>query len=261
MITPPRALLRFVLVASILVVGASCRAGSLSQVKRASVSAGGVRLIRIVSDAGSLSLDGRPGDSVASVRAIARGSSPRVLSRIGLVATRTGDVVTIRPELPHRSWFHWGNSFLAMLDMTITVPAGVPVEISDGSGEIVARGVGPLKISDGAGGIDVRGVTGAVSITDGSGDINVNGVDGDVSIVDGSGGVSVANVTGNLNVPDDGSGTLTAQRIGGSVRVNDKGSGALNVSHVGSDLIVGEKGSGLIRYEDIRGKVAVPHRR
>jgi hypothetical protein len=233
----------------------------VSAAKSATVGTVGARLIRIVSDAGVLKIDGRPGETAATVRAVAIASGKHVLSGIKLVATREGDVVTIRPEMPGRSFFSWGRSFFASMDMSITVPAGIPIEITDGSGDIVARGVGPLKITDGSGGIDVRGTTGTLDITDGSGDVQINGVDGDVKITDGSGGLSVANVTGDLNIPDDGSGTLRAERIGGNVRVNDKGSGEMNVAHVGSDLIVGEKGSGAIRYDDVRGKVTVPQRR
>lgn len=245
----------------ILFAGTSCRRERVSELKTATVGAAGVKLIKIVSEAGVLKIDGRVGDSVATVRASAIGSSRSILARIGLVATRSGDVVTIRPRLPDRGFFRWGNSFLAMMDMSITVPAGIPIEISDGSGDIVARGVGPVKISDGSGGIDLQGITGSVDVEDGSGEIAIKGVDGDVKITDGSGGISVSNVTGNLNIPADGSGSLVARRVGGSVQVADKGSGAVNVAHVGADLIVGEKGSGSIRYEDVRGKVAVPQRR
>ncbi len=247
--------------AAILFAGASCGSVRMSSPKSATVGTAGVKLIRIISEYGVLKLDGRAGDSAARVNAVAIGSGRRVLSGIRLIATRVGDVVTIRPQMPHRTLFSWGRNFFAGMDMSITVPPGIPIEITDGSGDIVARGVGPLKISDGSGLIFVRGTSGTLEIADGSGDIDVDGVDGDVKITDGSGGISVANVTGDLNVPEDGSGALSAQRIGGSVRVSDKGSGTLNVAHVGSDLVVGEKGSGLIRYEDVRGKVAVPQRR
>ncbi len=237
--------------------GSSCAHDRVSGLKTATIGATGVKLIRIVSKGGVLKVDGRIGDSVATVRGRALASSQRVLAQIGLTATRSGDVITIQPRLPRSSWFSWGNS-LAMLDMSITVPAGIPIEITDGSGDIVVRGVGPVAITDGSGGIDVQGVTGTVNIRDGSGDINIRGVDGNVTVTDGSGGIMVANVTGDLSVPDDRSGSLTVERIGGSVHVRDKGSGALSVAHVGSDFTVGEKGSGSIRYEDVRGRVAVP---
>ena len=244
-----------------LFTGASCGPVRVSAPKSATVGTVGARLIRIVSDAGVLKIDGRTGEPAATVRAVAIASGKSVLSGIKLIATREGDVVTIRPQMPHRTFFSWGRSFFAAMDMSITVPAGIPIEITDGSGDIVARGVGPLKIRDGSGGIDVRGTTGTLEIEDGSGEVNVIGVDGDVKITDGSGSLSIANVTGDLNIPDDGSGTLRAERIGGSVHVSDKGSGEMSVAHVGSDLGVGEKGSGAIRYDDVRGKVAVPQRR
>ena len=249
------------LAALTLFAGTSCGSVRVSAPKSATVGTAGAKLIRIVSDAGVLKIDGREGVAAATVRAVAIASGRSILSGIRLIATREGDVVTIRPQLPHRTFFRWGRSFFAAMDMSITVPAGIPIEITDGSGDIVARGTGPLKITDGSGGIDVRGSTGSLDISDGSGDIAVQGVDGNVKITDASGGISVANVTGDLSIPADGSGSLSAQRIGGSVRVDDKGSGELSVAHIGSDLVVGEKGSGLIRYDDVRGKVAVPVRR
>lgn len=249
------------LTALTLFAGASCRSVRVSAPKSATVGTVGAKLIRIVSDAGVLKIDGREGQTAADVRAVAIASGRSVLSGIRLIATREGDVVTIRPQMPHRPMFRWGRAFFAMMDMSITVPAGIPIEITDGSGDIVARGIGPLKITDGSGGIDVKGNTGDVDIRDGSGDIDLQGVDGSVKISDSSGGISVGNITGDLEIPADGSGSLSAQRIGGSVRVGDKGSGEMNVAHVGSDLVVGEKGSGAIRYDDVRGKVAVPLRR
>lgn len=251
----------FAFAAVAIFAGTACSPTRISEVRNATIGTAGAKLIRIVSEYGVLKIDGRAGDTVANVRGRAMGSSRRVLSKIGLTAVRSGDVVTIRPTMPRRPWFKWGRSFYASMDMTITVPAGVSIEITDGSGEIVARGVGPLKISDGSGGISVRGVSGGVEIEDGSGSMDINGVDGDVKVTDGSGSISVANVTGDVTVPDDGSGSLRAQRIGGSVRVGDKGSGEMSVAHVGADLIVGEKGKGALRYDDIRGKVAVPQRR
>lgn len=251
----------FGFVTAIVFAGVSCGGGPVSALKTASIGAGGVKLIKIVSGAGVLKIDGVAGGTTADVRGRALGSSQRILSRIGLAATRSGDVVTISPRFPKRRWFQWGNAFLASLDMNITLPAGIPIEITDGRGDIVARGVGPVTIKDGPGGINLQGISGSVDIRDGSGDIAVNGVSGDVKVKDGSGGISVRNITGDLNVPADGSGALSAQRVGGSVRVADKGSGTMKVAHVVSDLIVGEKGSGPIRYEDIRGQVAVPRRK
>lgn len=257
----PRPLRYFAYAAAIIFTGTSCSPVRISEVRNATVGTAGAKLIRIVSEHGVLKIDGRVGDSAATVRGRAMGSSRRVLSKIGLTATRSGDVITIRPKMPGKAWFRWGRSFHASMDMAITVPAGIAIEVTDGSGDIVVRGVGPLKIVDGSGGIDVRGVSGAVEVKDGSGGININGVDGDVAVTDGSGSIAVANVTGDVSIPGDGSGTLSAQRIGGSVRVVDKGSGDLSVAHVGADLVVGGKGHGAVRYDDVRGKVAVPQRR
>lgn len=254
-----RLLQRFGIAAVTVLGSAACDRATLHEPRSATIGTAGAKLIRIVSKAGVLSIDGREGAQSAVVRAVAYGSGRRVLRRIKLVTARAGDVVTIQPVMPRRRFFNWGN-YVASMNMSITVPAGVAIEITDSSGDIVARGVGPLKIADGSGGIELQGIAGSVDINDGSGEIEISGVDGDVRVADGSGGIEIENVTGNLNVPNDGSGTLAVARVGGSVHIADKGSGTLNVSHVGADLIVGDKGSGRVRYDDVRGKVAVPKR-
>lgn len=129
----------------------------------------------------------------------------------------------------------WGTDSNARIDLEISVPAGIAIEIDDGSGSIVLTDVGSdVSIDDGSGSIEVQGVT-SISIDDGSGSIDLSSVAGDVSIVDGSGSITVRSVTGSVTIDD--------------------GSGSIKVSDVEQDLIIVDDGSGGFSYSDVRGTV------
>ncbi len=122
------------------------------------------------------------------------------------------------------------------VDLEVRVPRSLALTIDDGSGAIVASGLGAaLTIEDGSGSIVINDVAGPVSIEDGSGSIRVTGVGGDLTIV-------------------DGSGSITARDIGGSVILDD-GSGSIDVRDVEADLVVLEDGSGSLEYSGIGGSI------
>jgi DUF4097 and DUF4098 domain-containing protein YvlB len=129
----------------------------------------------------------------------------------------------------------FGKGSSARIDLKISVPAGIAIEIDDGSGSIdLIDTAADVSIDDGSGSIDVQGVAN-VSIDDGSGSIDVSAATGDVSIVDGSGSINV-------------------RSVGGSVTIDD-GSGSIKVKDVEQDLVVVEDGSGSFSYSDVRGAV------
>jgi len=150
-----------------------------------------------------------------------------------------------------------GFSFIprdARVDLTVTVPKGLAVEIDDGSGELTVSGVsGGLRIKDGSGSMEVRNIVGDLWIDDGSGEIEVDGVQGNVEIIDGSGETDVRNVTGDLSI-DDGSGGVSLRKIGGNVTVED-GSGSLEIDDVGKDVRIRHKGSGGVDITNVKGQV------
>ena len=123
----------------------------------------------------------------------------------------------------------------ARIDLEVTVPAGLPLVIDDGSGSVDVRDVAAdVKIDDGSGSIDVANVANLV-IDDGSGSIDVERVAGDVNVTDGSGSISVRGVSGSVTIDD--------------------GSGSIKVSDVDEDLIIVDDGSGGLKFSDIRGTV------
>lgn len=128
-----------------------------------------------------------------------------------------------------------GSEANARIDLEVTVPAGLPLEIDDSSGSIDVRDIAAdVKIDDGSGSIDVENVAN-LQIDDGSGSIDVERVAGDVNVTDGSGSISVRGVSGSVTIDD--------------------GSGSIKVSDVEEDLIIVDDGSGGLKFSNVRGTV------
>lgn len=214
----------------------------------------------VIARAGSLRIEGRPGLSEIRIEGRACASSEDLLERIRLNTERSGDVAHVEvAEIDHDGW-NWGQNQYARLDLTIEVPAGMRVDVDDGSGSIIVRGTGDLTIDDGSGEIEVEDIAGSVRIEDGSGSVRLRGVRGEVRIDDGSGGVHLADITGDVSI-DDGSGSIDIDGVEGNVRIPDDGTGGVMVRNVSGDLTVRDKGNGSVRYADVRGRVDVPEPR
>lgn len=123
-----------------------------------------------------------------------------------------------------------------VINLTVTVPKDLDVEVDDGSGE--------MKIAQ---------IHGDIQIDDGSGEITVRDIQGDVEIDDGSGTVEIESVSGNVTI-GDGSGTIRVNDIGQNVRVSD-GSGSIYIDTVGGDVIIKSDGSGGVNIQNVNGRV------
>jgi len=221
-------------------LSAQWREGGYSEDRQASVPVAGARRIDVSAAAGSLRIEGREGQRSVEIRAVARAGRRERLADIRLIAERDGDRIRIETDRSDRSWSR-DDDWVAM-DLVITVPADLPLEVRDGSGDVVIRG------------------TGAVAIRDGSGDLRIENVHGDVRIEDGSGGIEVRDVRGAVTVASDGSGEIELSDVTGDARVERDGSGSISVRHVGGGFYVGRKGSGSITHVDVQGSVDVPSR-
>ncbi|HEY8166261.1 MAG TPA: hypothetical protein VIF83_11965 [Gemmatimonadaceae bacterium] len=231
--------------------------------RNAAVPAAGVRLVRISGAAGFLHVDGRTGIGQVRVNGTARSSNRSVLDRIRLIAERQGDVIVIKADMPDDDRGVWDlihRDWVRILDMDVEVPANIPVEVHDGSGELSIRGTASADVEDGSGNLEMSGIGGNVDVVDGSGEIKIDGVEGDVQVRDGSGNINVSNVTGRFLVDADGSGNIDANGVGGTMRVSSDGSGNISARRVGGDLVVGSKGSGDIQYSTVKGSVDIPER-
>jgi hypothetical protein len=236
----------------------SARAREYDEPRTARVDARGASRIVIVGRAGWLRVEGKPGTTEVVAEGTARAPRKDLLDGIKLTGTREGDIVRVVVEMPdmkHRDWdSNWDSG--PALDLTVTVPANIPIEIEDSSGDLRVMGTAALDVDDNSGGVEIRDVTGALRVRDGSGELEIVNVQGDVSIEDGSGEIDVRDVTGSVTVRD-GSGSINARGVGGTVHVVRDGSGGIRVVDVGGDLIVERSRKKGVSYSGVKGKIRV----
>jgi len=228
--------------------------------KTLNLSAQGIRRLDIRAGAGSLTVMGRDGLTAIEVKAdiFARDVRDKdmeefIRDRVELSLEKRGDAAVLVGRVrPESRLFHLGDD--ASIDLTVTVPKTMALDIDDGSGETVVEDLAAaLRIEDGSGSIRVVRVAGNVRIDDGSGEIDVERVDGDLEIDDGSGDVEVSDVTGDVTI-DDGSGEIRVRRVGGTVTVDD-GSGGIDIEDVGKDVRLINTGSGGVKISGEKGRV------
>jgi DUF4097 and DUF4098 domain-containing protein YvlB len=206
------------------------------------LSADGIRSLDLTAGAGSLTVTGREGLASIEVRAeiVVSGLDDKdrddyIKRYVELELRRSGDRAILVSRLRESgfSFFHRD----ARIDLTVTVPKAIALEIEDGSGSLTVETIaGAVRIDDGSGSITVRGLEGNLAIEDGSGEIDVLDVAGDVSVEDGSGGISLRRVGGNVTV-SDGSGGIEVDDVGRDVRLTRTGSGGVDVTNVKGRVI------------------------
>ena len=122
----------------------------------------------------------------------------------------------------------WAWAGFCSLKYDITAPAGLPLTVFDGSGDLNASGFrGHVALSDGSGDVGASDLSGTISLSTGSGDINASALNGDgLQLSDGSGDIVVSGIAATDIAGNDGSGdlTLTFTKVPRHVDVTD-GSG------------------------------------
>jgi len=205
------------------------------------LSADGLQTLNITAGAGSLTVIGREGLGSIEVKAeiivsgVDDGDRDDYIKRhVELDLRRSGNraILVSRVRESGLSFFFHDSR----IDLTVTVPKTMALEIGDSSGSL-----------------DVENIAGAVRIDDGSGSIAVRDVEGNLDIEDGSGEIDVADVAGDVSV-DDGSGGISLRRIGGSVTVRD-GSGGIEIDVVEKDVRLIRTGSGGVDVTNVKGRV------
>lgn len=230
----------------------------------------------IDAEAGRLEIRGSDAASVVQVRARACTSDEEMLDHMSLEDSTTSTAVRVKTQMPDADGGWWDREY-AYMDVQVTVPSWLAVEVEDGSGETSVSGVASLKMQDGSGELTVENVAGDVDIRDGSGEVDLRNITGNVRMEDGSGEIRIREVDGSVTIEEDGSGEIdidtvgidvTIERdgsgpidisnVGGNVRIGRDGSGSIDVRDVAGDLDIGNDGSGGVRYSRIQGRVRVP---
>lgn len=115
------------------------------------------------------------------------------------------------------------------IDVRVTVPESIRLEIEDTSGHIEVASVSGLRIRDDSGEILARWIHGDAIVEDDSGDLELSQVAGNLRVVDDSGEIRVESTAGDVELVD-GSGDLSLRDVAGAVRIQD-GSGSIRVEH------------------------------
>jgi DUF4097 and DUF4098 domain-containing protein YvlB len=205
--------------------GSDCKFGAD---RTASLDTRGVERVEIHARAGDLTVKPATGAAVsASGRACA--SSEKVLGQTQIKLRRDGDVLQVLVQVPED--MQGIGIFYASLDLTVAVPAALPVEVTDSSGDMTLDGVRVTRITDSSGDILARGLSGDVEIDDSSGDISVLQAAGGVRISDSSGDIVVHGARDVL-IPRDSSGDIRIEQVSGNVRIDQDSSGQVKVSGV-----------------------------
>lgn len=222
--------------------------------RKAGIDATGATSIVVNARAGDLSLRPAAARTLAAAgRACA--SSEKFLQQTDISVRREGSVIHVDVLVPDQ--MVGIGVFYASLDLTVDVPKGLPVELTDSSGDIAASDVRIAKLTDSSGDIVLHKLAGDIEIWDSSGDIRVEDTAGRVQVRDSSGDIVIVGAAGVL-VPSDSSGDITVRRVSGNVLIEQDSSGDIRVSDVGGDVTVLGDSSGEVKVSSIRGSVRLP---
>lgn len=138
------------------------------------------------------------------------------------------------------------------INLRVTVPAAIALDITDGSGQLEIRDMtADVTVVDGSGDLTIRGGHN-LDIEDGSGSVLLANISGKIRLDDGSGDINIRDVAGDIRI-DDGSGGMTVKNVQGTVTIDD-GSGDIDVRHT-LGLNIESAGSGDVHFDDINGPV------
>ncbi len=202
--------------------------------RQASIDTAGAEHVEIVARGGDLDVRPAPG-----ARLLARGkacaSREEYLAETQVHARRKGNVVQV----------------------FVQVPAGLPVEVTDTSGDTTITKVRVTRITDSSGDLLARDLPADVEINDSSGDIRIENAAGLVKVTDSSGDIVVLGARDVL-IPSDSSGDIEIERVSGSVRIENDSSGDIVITTVERNVEVLADSSGTVRISGVTGTVRVP---
>jgi hypothetical protein len=257
--TPRKLALALLLAAVSLLIVASPAAASDAGCRheaerRGSIDTSGAARVVINARAGDLDVRPAPGATLAAVGK-ACASTEDALGKIQLRVHRDGQDVVVDVIVPENI-----EGFLvqyATLDLGVAVPAALPVELTDSSGDVEVRGLRVTRVRDSSGDVRLRDLQGDVAIDDTSGDIRVEGATGGVRVTDSSGDIVLRNV-GDVDIPSDSSGQIDIEHVAGSVRIEQDSSGDIHIDDVARDVALLSDSSGDVRVDGVKGKVSLP---
>jgi hypothetical protein len=222
--------------------------------RRGSIDTAGATRVEIFARAGDLTVKPATGATLsAGGRACA--SSQAFLDETQLHVRRDGDVVRVQVQVPEK--MQGIGVFYASLDLSVQVPAGLAVDVTDSSGDMTLEDVRVARIQDSSGDILLHRTSGDVDVEDSSGDVRAEDVAGAVRVTDSSGDIVIRGAQ-SVHIPLDSSGDISIDRVAGDVTIDRDSSGDVTVSNVGGNFELKADGSGQVRVTGVKGEVRVP---
>lgn len=215
--------------------------------------------LSVIAAAGDLEITGSSGSQSALVRGRVCASEESWIDEADIL-TRGGDDAEIAVSLPkhENTWSFIGSKYVYM-DLVITVPDDIPMQVSDSSGDAKIIGVAELSVSDSSGDLDIEDINGSVAVRDSSGDIDLYDIAGDVVVHnDSSGDIDGRDILGSVLIEKDSSGDIHFQDVRDNFTVERDSSGDIVADTVGGDFRVLRDGSGEIRTKRVSGTVELP---
>jgi len=222
--------------------------------RSASIDTTGVERVEILARAGDLDVRPATGSTLTG-QGKACASKQEYLDQTQLHVQRDGTLLRVWVEAPDS--FTGIGVFYATLDLTVNVPAHLPVSITDTSGDLRVDGLSVTRIVDSSGDILATHLRSDVEINDSSGDVRVEDVAGRVRLTDSSGDLVVRGAH-DVEVVSDSSGDIVIERVAGSVRIDQDSSGDITVRDVGHDMTLLADSTGDVRVSGVQGTVKLP---
>lgn len=192
-----------------------------------SVPSTNIALLDVSAGAGTLNVSSSPSATEISVSAKVCASRKSGLVGMGIARVVKGDTQFLWTKIIEQKGRFFSSGY-AYIDLEVTVPTGMSVNIKDGSGDLSVSGTGDLSVVDGSGNARLFAIAGNVRVKDGSGELTIEDVQGDVDVDDGSGEIEIVKVAGSV-VVRDGSGDIDVREVQLEVTILEDGSGYVNV--------------------------------
>lgn len=191
------------------------------------VPSANIAKLDISAGAGSLTVSSSPSATEISVSAVVCASRKSGLEGMGIEHIVQGNTQFLWTKIEDQQGGFFSSGY-AFINLEVTVPAGLAVDIKDGSGELSVSGTGDLNVVDGSGEARIFAIAGNVKVKDGSGELTIEDVQGNVDVDDGSGDIDIVQVAGAVTVRD-GSGDIDVREVQLEVTILEDGSGDVNV--------------------------------
>ncbi|HKI75371.1 MAG TPA: DUF4097 family beta strand repeat-containing protein [Pseudomonadales bacterium] len=217
-------------------------------------AAGDFKQVRINALAGGLDIVGTNTDTIAFTGK-ACADDKDLIDRITLRVDKHNGILELTAVIPYHDRDFWSHN--ATLDIKLTLPANLPIDVKDSSGDMWIKNASVTNIEDSSGDIHVSNGHASLKIRDSSGGIDVSHMDHDLVIKDSSGDIDVEDIAGSVTIPRDSSGDINISRVGGGVRIDSDGAGDIVIRHVKGKVAVGSDGSGGIRIDDVASNVSI----